>query len=81
MIMKNIFILLGVLLLTSCTSNQRARNWGGQEEITLEPNEKLINMTWKQDNLWVLTEDTVSHVRYFRESSSFGLMEGQITIK
>jgi hypothetical protein len=74
--------LLGLgLLLASCTEQSRARNWGGEEEIMLEPNEKLINMSWKGDDLWVLTIDTTTNIQYFRESSSWGMWEGSVIIK
>jgi hypothetical protein len=74
-------VLLLAIIIGGCTENQRARSFGGNEEISIKANEKLINVTWKGDNMWVLTEDTITHVKYFRESSSFGVWEGQITIK
>lgn len=74
-------ILLLAAALSSCTDNQRARKFGGKEEISLKPNEKLINITWKESNMWVLTEDTTTHIKYFRESSSWGIWQGEIVIK
>lgn len=81
--MKKLFLLLtiSIALLSSCTKNQRARNFGGTEEIKMKPNEKLINVTWKETNMWVLSKDTVTNISYFRESSSFGVWEGEIIIK
>ena len=79
---KAFFILLVMCcFLSSCTENQRAKNFGGKEEIQLKPNEKLINITWKQSNMWVLTEDTLTHIKYFRENSDWGVWEGEIVIK
>ena len=79
---KAFFILLVMCcFLSSCTDNQRAKNFGGKEEIQLKPNEKLINITWKQSNMWVLTEDTLTHIKYFRENSDWGVWEGEIVIK
>ncbi len=80
--MKKLFlILLCAIGLMSCTDNQRARNWGGTENISLKPNEVLINMTWKKDDLWILTCDTNTNIKYFRESSSWGIWEGEVIIK
>ena len=84
--MKKTNILLSIIfvltfMLTSCTDNQRARKWGGTETIQLEPNEKFINITWKGDDLWVIVEDTTTHIYYAKEKSSFGVMEGKIAIK
>jgi len=79
--MKKIIFLVAVFGLLSCTDNQRARNFGGTETITLEPQEKFINITWKQDNLWVIVQDTITGVYYAKEKSSYGLMEGKVIIK
>ena len=74
------YLIIGLLLM-SCTSNTRARKWGGNEDIKLQPNEVLVNMTWKESSLWILTKDTISNTFYFREDSPYGVMEGQVTIK
>lgn len=73
--------LLFTAILTSCTQNQRARSFGGNEIVKLPEHNILINSTWKQDNLWILTKDTLTGKLYFRESSSFGLLEGSIEFK
>lgn len=78
---KALLVLVLAITLFSCTQNSRTRKWGGKEDMKLKPNEKLVNMTWKEDNLWVLTEDTVTHTKYFRESSSWGIWEGEIIVK
>lgn len=80
--MKKTITIIGLLLLvTSCTENSRARNWGGSETLELKEGEILQNMTWKNDDLWIQTIDTTTGVCYFRESSSWGVWEGEITIK
>ena len=82
--MKRLFalLLLAVLFITiGCTPQSRARNFGGTENVQLKPNEVLINVTWKDDNLWILTKDTLTGSQYFRESSSWGVWEGEIIIE
>ena len=74
-------VLLCAVFISSCTKNKRARTFGGKEEITLKANEKLINITWKESNMWVLTEDTITHIKYFRENSSWGVWQGEIIVK
>ena len=74
-------LVICLVFLAACTQKQRTRKFGGREEIKLKPNEKLINITWKENNLWVLTEDTLTHIKYFRESSSWGVWEGEIIVK
>ena len=75
--------LIGMLVLSlfSCTEKSRAKQWGGTEELTLKENEVLMNMTWKESNLWVQTLDTTTGIQYFREKSSWGWLEGEIIIK
>lgn len=73
-------ILLASLLFTSCTDNHSARNYGGTEQVKLLPNHKFVNATWKQDNLWIVTQDTLTGKFYFKEKSSFGIWEGTIEI-
>lgn len=77
---KTLYFLL-LLTLVSCTANQRARSFGGTEIVTLKKNEILLNMTWKGDQMWIQTKDTITGISYFREKSSFGWVEGEIIIK
>lgn len=77
--MKKVLIALSVLFV-SCTDNQRAREFGGTETIKIAPNERFINITWKQDNLWVIVQDTVTGLYYAKEKSSFGVMQGKVII-
>ena len=79
--MKKLTIVCIILFtIISCTKNQRTRNFGGKETIYLYPNEKFINITWKQDNLWIIVQDTISGTIKAREKSSFGMLEGEIII-
>jgi len=72
------------LFFNSCTQNQRAKNFGGKAEINLPENQKLINATWKDDNLWYLTRpmraDETPETYTFSEESSWGVWEGAYII-
>lgn len=78
---KTIFAIIGIVSMASCTDNQIARNYGGTEEVKLNPNEVVLNVTWKQDNMWICTKDTLTGIVYFREKSSWGLVEGSVIFK
>ena len=78
---KLTMIAITLLALVSCTDNQRARSFGGTETVKLEPNEKFINITWKQDNLWIIVQDTVTGNYYAREKSNFGVLQGKVVIQ
>jgi hypothetical protein len=84
--MKKILLVLVMALATvSCTENIRARNWGGTSTVELEKGKTLVNATWKNTDLWLLTKDRPDgqepSTYEFSEDSSFGVMEGKIIIK
>lgn len=76
-----IFILTMVFLLTSCTENSRARNYGGTAKLEVPCGERVTNITWKGDELWYSTlpmeEGYVPKTHSFREESSFGVIQGK----
>jgi uncharacterized lipoprotein YajG len=80
--MKKLLIVLSVaFVLTSCTDNQAARHFGGTETIQLQKNEVVLNVTWKDSQMWICTKDTTTGVTYFREKSNWGVMEGTVILK
>ena len=70
-----------MIALASCTDNQRARQFGGTESVDIPEGRIIVNCTWKQDDLWILTKDTATGKMYFNEKSSWGVMEGEINFK
>ena len=52
--------------------------------MKLEPNQKLEEITWKDDSLWYLTrpmtEDDIAETHVFKQSSNWGVLEGTVTI-
>jgi hypothetical protein len=83
--MKKVFLslVLGMSLL-SCTENSRVKNWGGEGTIKLPKGKKLVNVTWKETEVWYLTRDMdsndVAETYQFHEESSYGVIEGTYTI-
>lgn len=79
------FMFLFVILTVSCTQNQRAKNFGGNATYSLPQGQKLIMVTWKEDNLWYLSrpmkEGESAETYTLQEESSFGMMNGTVTIK
>lgn len=79
-------ILISILLLSlaGCTEQERAKNFGGKTATTLPKGQKLVVVTWKDDDLWLLTrpmksEDSIETYT-FQEQSSFGVWQGTVTI-
>jgi len=87
--MKKLFIFLIFLtfinVMYSCTKNQNAKSYGGTAVLELPKGQKLINVTWKESDLWYLirpmnVSDTA--ITYtFAEESSYGVWEGKYIIK
>lgn len=52
--------------------------------IELEPNQKLIEVTWKDDSLWLLTKDMqeqdIAENYRFQEKDVTGILEGTVFI-
>jgi hypothetical protein len=81
---KSFFFLIlsiGFIFISSCTKNQKTKHWGGTEEYTLPKGHRFVNATWKDADLWVLSQDTVTKDFYFREKSEYGILEGTVVFK
>ena len=76
-------LMVAVLMLTSC-ENFATRNFGGSQTIELEKGQRLVEITFKDNDLWILTEpmdsDYVPKTKTFYEDSNLGVMQGKITI-
>lgn len=78
-------ILVITLVISVCGCKQTiARDFGGDITIELEPNQKLEMITWKDADLWYLTRpmtaNDIAETHVFQESSTYGVMEGTVTI-
>ena len=79
---KYIVLLFGLICFASC-QNTIVKTCGGSMTIKLEKGQKLMEVTWKGDDVWYLTEpmdsDYVPKTKVFQEDSRFGVLEGKIT--
>ena len=78
---KILFVLLMFLCLTSCDQSI-TRTIGGTTKIELASGEKLVEVTWKGDDIWYLVEpmdsNYVPKTKTFKESSRIGVLEGKV---
>ncbi len=81
--MKKLLIIFYTLLFISITAceNSITKKYGGNTTITLEYNQVFKNITWKERNLWVLYQDTISNNYFFEEYSAYGILQGKVIIK
>ena len=60
------------------------KDFGGSTTVELEPNQKLEEITWKDDSLWYLTkpmtDEDVAETHTFKQQSNLGVFEGTVTI-
>ena len=81
---KILMITLLSILVVSCTDNSRVRYWGGEANLTLPAGQKLVNVTWKDGQIWYLTKPMIesdsAETYRFQEKSGFGFSEGVYTI-
>lgn len=78
-------LLVCSLFFIGCTSQSRAKRWGGSAEIKLPVGTKLEMVTWKNDDLWILyrqrKQGEMAGKYTFKENSSYGVLEGKIIIQ
>lgn len=84
--MKKTFIILSAIVLLTicgCTENQRAKKFGGNMTINLPANQKLVNVTFKDADMWYLTRpmrsNELAETSLFKEKSNYGMVEGSVT--
>ena len=83
------------LLLCGCGQNPNddvkssgsvvAKKIGGTANIVLPPKQKLVSVTWKRDDMWILyrpfRSGEFAEEYTYREDSVFGVMETTLKIK
>ena len=86
--MKRIWLaaaLAAMVVLTGCTEQQRAKNFGGKATIQLPKGQKLITVTWKETELWYLSRsmrpDESAESYTFQENSNYGILEGKVVLE
>ena len=84
--MKKIFLGLIILLTcicVSCTDNVRSRVYGGNSTVHVKQGYKLVEVTWKNNDMWYLIEpmedDYIPKTKIFQENSNYGIINGSVT--
>lgn len=80
-----ILVVIGIgLFVFNISKQSRVKNLGESMIITLEQNQKLEEITWKNGDLWYLTrpmtDNDIAETHTFQESSRYGIFEGTVTI-
>ena len=77
-------LLVFSLLLCGCEQFM-SRNLGGESQVILTTNQKLVMVTWKGDDIWMLfrpaRKDEKAETYTFQEKSLLGVLQGKVIIK
>jgi len=80
--MKKIILLALTALMMAGCEQYVSRTAGGTITIKIEPGQKLLEATWKESDLWYLTEpmdsDYKPKTKVFQENSLFGVLNGKV---
>ncbi len=84
--MKKIIIaILTNLILTSCTANDMAKQYGGTVKMDVPCDSKVVTITWKDSQTWILTrpirKDETFEKYEFGERSRWGVLEGKVILQ
>lgn len=81
---KTVLIIAMIICCIFTGCHYTTKNYGGEMTIELEPGQKLEEITWKDDDLWILSrpmrEDEQSETHTFYEKSEWGVFEGTVTV-
>lgn len=73
-----------VIAISATGCHYTTRNFGGEMTVELKPGQKLEEITWKEDSLWILSrpmrEEETAETHTFYEDAEWGVLEGKITI-
>jgi len=76
---------LAIVIGAGCSAQTRAKHLGGTYTTALPPGRKLMNVTWKEDTLWILTRSMyatdLAETYEFNEHSPLNIVEGKVIIK
>lgn len=77
-----IFLLLFITASSLNGCHETTKNFGGTMTIELEPDQKLEEITWKDDTtLWIpFREDEKPETHVFYADTEFGVFEGKVVI-
>lgn len=77
--------LTGMVMFGTTGCQFAAKNFGGSYTEILPKGQKLVNVTWKKENLWCLTrpmkKGEEAETYTFKQNNDLGIMEGTVTIK
>ena len=80
-----IVIVILAFFVTRCAPQGCARHLGGTATTQISAGNKLVNVTWKDSQMWILTKpmasNDIAETYKFSERSLLGLLQGTVIIK
>lgn len=78
--------MLIIVFIWKSTDQIRAKKFGGTMIVKVEKGQKFVNVTWKENDLWVVSRpiqegEVIETKPYlFQQKTSFGIREGKVEI-
>jgi hypothetical protein len=57
------------------------RRWGGTMSVVVPEGQRHLQVTWKEDNLWIENYDPATNTCFFSEYSRGDVLQGNVIIK
>lgn len=81
---KSLLIIIMIVCCVFTGCHNTTRSFGDSMTVELEPGQKLEEITWKDNDLWILSrpmrEDEQAETHTFHEDSEWGVFEGTVTV-
>lgn len=61
--------------------NSVKKMFGGKITVEAPKNCEVLNVTWKEDNIWMFVHDTITNQKRLVEYSNMGILQGEVIIK
>lgn len=82
--MRKCLLVLLVLVVAFAGCGKFAKTFGGTITVQIDKGQKVLNASWKDSNLWVLTRpmksDEVAERYRYREFSNLGIIQGEVVL-
>lgn len=81
---KIILVFLPLVFSLGC-ENVLTRKFGGKMSVKVPCDQKVINVTWKEDHFWILmkkmNQNDSAETLLFKEKSVYGALEGEVILQ
>lgn len=75
-----IILMISIFIYNTFFEQMIVKQYGGTMSVDIPDGAQFMNVTWKDNDVWLLWHDPVSGNCVFKEESKRGLLQGKIII-